>query len=250
VDGLTPSEYLIDVARRNIEGDITIDEANQEIDSYYKQFDSRKQDEGRTEEADKVSARISSILSSDTFTFSVPGFLSIHRQLFTGLFKLAGQIRDYNISKDEGVLDGKSVLYANALDIKATLDYDFEREKQFDYGFLDTRASVKHIVKFISGIWQIHAFSEGNTRTTAVFAIKYLRAFGFDINNELFEKHSSYFRNALVRANYNDLMQNIKSTDRYLMLFFGNLLFGEKNELKNRHLHIKWPESKSANTNP
>jgi fido (protein-threonine AMPylation protein) len=242
VDGLTPSEYLIDVARRNIEGDITIDEANKEIDSYYKQADKRGHGAARTEEADKVSARISSILSSDAFTFSVPGFLSIHRQLFNGLFEFAGRIRDYNISKDEWVLDGKSVLYSNALDIKAALDYDFEREKQFDYGALDTRASVKHIVKFVSDIWQIHAFGEGNTRAIAVFAIKYLRSIGFGIDNELFEKHSWYFRNALVRANYNDMVSGIKATDSYLMAFFGNLIFGEKNELKNRFLHIKWPE--------
>ena len=248
VDGLTPSEYLIGVARRNIEGDITIDEANQEIDSYYKQAAGRTQGEERTEEADKVSARISSILSSDSFTLSVPGFLSIHRQLFAGLFKFAGQTRDYNISKDEWVLGGKSVLYGDALDIKATLDYDFEQEKQFDYRSLDTRTSVKHIVKFISDIWQIHAFGEGNTRTTAVFAIKYLRSFGFEMDNELFEKYSWYFRNALVRANYSDLRKSVKSTDQYLMLFFGNLLFGEKNELKNRFLHVEWPESQSANT--
>jgi fido (protein-threonine AMPylation protein) len=248
VDGLTPSSYLIDVARKNIEGDITIDEANRAIDSYYEQADNRKQDEERREEADKVSARISSILSSKTFNFSVPGFLSIHRQLFSGLFKFAGQIRDYNISKEEWVLDGKSVLYSNSLDIKATLDYDFEQEKQFDYNALDTRSSVRHIAKFISGIWQIHAFGEGNTRTTAVFAIKYLRSFGFEIDNELFEKHSWYFRNALVRANYNDLQNGIKSTDQYLIFFFDNLLFGEKNELKNRFLHIRWRESQSANS--
>jgi hypothetical protein len=134
------------------------------------------------------------------------------------------------------VLGGKSVLYSDSLDIKAALDYDFEQEQQFDYSALDMRSSVKNIVKFISGIWQIHAFGEGNTRTTAVFAIKYLRSFGFDIDNKPFEKHSWYFRNALVRAHYNDLPSGITATDQYLMLFFWRCVafFGKSREVRHK----------------
>ena len=176
VDGLTPSDYLIETAKENIEGKITIDEVKTFIDSYYKQRRNRTNiEDDRTEEADKVSSRIADILSNETFSLSPVEYISIHRRLFSGIYKFAGRIRDYNISKEEWVLNGKSVLYANACDIRATLDYDFGQEKQFDYHTLDIQQSIQHIAKFISGIWQIHAFGEGNTRTTAVFAIKYLR---------------------------------------------------------------------------
>ncbi len=172
------------------------------------------------------------------FAVSPVEYINIHRRLFTGIYKFAGKIRDYNITKSEWVLNGKTVLYADAELVRATLEYDFEQEKQFDYQMVDLHQSIQHIVKFISGIWQIHAFGEGNTRTTAVFAIKYLRSFGFDIDNSLFAEHSWYFRNALVRANYNDFPHNIKSTNEYLMYFFGNLLLGENNVLKNRDLLV------------
>jgi fido (protein-threonine AMPylation protein) len=249
VDGLKVSDYLIETAKENIEGKITIDEVQYRIDSYYKQQKSRQHIENdRTEEADTVSSRISKILSNDTFSFSPVEYIAIHRQLFTGIYKFAGKIRDYNISKNEWVLDGKSVIYANAAEISATLDYDFNQEKQHNYQHTDFAQSIQHIVKFVSGIWQIHAFGEGNTRTTAVFVIKYLRSFGFKIDNEMFAKHSWYFRNALVRANYNDWTNNIHATQEFLMKFFGNLLLGENNELKNRYLKVNAVENVPVNS--
>ena len=249
VDGLTVSDYLIETAKENIEGKITIDEVQYRIDGYYKQQTSLQHIENeRTKEADTVSARISKILSNDTFSFSPVEYIAIHRQLFTGIYKFAGKIRDYNISKNEWVLNGKSVFYANATEIGATLDYDFKQEKQYDYRSIGFEQSVQHIAKFISGIWQIHAFGEGNTRTTAVFAIKYLRSFGFKIDNEMFAKHSWYFRNALVRANYNDWTNNIHATQVFLMKFFGNLLLGENSELKNRYMRVDWVGNSPVNS--
>ena len=239
VDGLKPSAYLIEIAIQNIEGKITIDEVEYSIDSYY-ETKTVIPDDDRTKEADLVSARIVKILSNETFSFSPLEYVAIHEQLFTGIYKFAGFFRDYNISKSEWVLDGKSVLYANAPQIRATLDYDFDKEKNYDYKNVDFQQAIQHFVKFISDIWQIHAFGEGNTRTTAVFTIKYLRSFGFKIDNKPFAEHSWYFRNALVRANYNDWTKNIHATSEYLMLFFGNLLLGENNELKNRYLRIDW----------
>jgi len=242
VDGLKVSDYLIETAKENIEGKITIGEVKYRIDSYYKQQVNRKTIENRADEADKVSVNIAEILSEKTFSFSPAELLSIHRRLFTGVETMRvkiGKYRDYNITKSEWVLDGKTVFYASADNISATLDYDFKEEKKFKYKGLSTREMVEHIVKFISGIWQIHAFGEGNTRTIAVFTIKYLRTFGFEIENDMFTKHSWYFRNALVRANYNDWTNNIHATQEFLMKFFGNILFGENNELKNRYLHIK-----------
>ena len=243
VDDLKPSEYLIQTARQHIEGDITIEEAKQLIDSYYQSKTTRADIEDRTEEADKVSARIAEILSEKTFTFSPIEYITIHRRLFQGIYKLAGKIRDYNITKKEWVLKGDTVLYASADSIRETLDYDFAQEKSFSYKDLNINDAITHIAKFISGIWQIHAFGEGNTRTTAVFTIKYLRIFGFSISNEAFANHSWYFRNALVRANYNNLSKGIYATTEYIEAFFRNLILSEHNELKNRTMLVQEPSA-------
>lgn len=237
VDGLKPSDYLIETAKQNIEGGITIEEVKQRIDSYYKQHPT-KTTEDRTEEADKVSVRIAEILSEQTFTFSPAEYLSIHRRLFQDIYKFAGKIRDYNITKQEWVLNGETVLYGSAESLKSTLEYDFEQEKKFKYQGLSQQETIEHIVDFISYLWQIHVFGEGNTRTTAIFLIKYLRTFGFKVINELFEQHSWYFRNALVRANYKNHTKSIYATNEFLLLFFENLLLGENHILKNREIHI------------
>ena len=242
VDGLKPSDYLIETAKQNIEGNITIEEVKQRIEFYYKQHPN-KTDEDRTEEADKVSARIAEILSEQTFTFSPIEYLTIHRRLFQGIYKFAGKIRDYNITKQEWVLNGETILYGSAESLKATLEYDFEQEKSFNYKDLSPKEIIEHIANFISYLWQIHIFGEGNTRTTAIFLIKYLSTFGFQISNELFEQHSWYFRNALVRAIYKDYKKNIYATNEYLLRFLGNLLLGEENTLKNREMHINYADT-------
>lgn len=236
VDNLKPSDYLIQTAHQHIEGNITIEEAKQQIDSYYQSKTVRAEVEDRTEEADKVSARITEILSEKSFSFSPVEYMNIHRRLFQDIYQFAGKIRDYNITKKEWVLKGETVLYAAADNIHETLDYDFAQEKKFNYKDLNINDAITHIAQFISDIWQIHAFGEGNTRTTAVFTIKYLRTFGFTINNDAFADHSWYFRNALVRANYNNLNKGIYATTQYLEMFFRNLIFSERNELKNRNL--------------
>jgi len=237
VDGLTPSEYLIKTAKLNIEGEITIYEVQERLHSYYEAKPVRTADD-RTEEADKVSARIAEILSEKTFSFSPAEYITIHKRLFTGIYSFAGKIRDFNISKKEWVLNGETVYYASADSIRATLDYDFGQEKSFIYKNLSKEQIVEHITKFVSDLWQIHAFGEGNTRTTAVFTIKYLRTIGFTVTNDLFADHSWYFRNALVRANYNDYKKNVFSTLEYINRFFGNLLLGESNTLRNRDLRV------------
>ena len=185
-----------------------------------------------------MSANIAKILNEQSFAFSVTGFTSIHRRLFEGIFKFAGKIRDHDITKKEWVLQGDTGLYVNSEDLRRALEYDLEQERNFSYKGLTMDQVVEHIAKFISGIWQIHPFGEGNTRTTAVFAIKYLRSIGFDVNNDLFADNSWYFRNALVRANYNDLTKGVYATTEFLEKFFRNLILNEQNELKNRNLQI------------
>lgn len=238
VDGLKPSKYLVDTAIQNIEGKITMKEAQSLIDSYYKERPVHLSDDERTEEADKVSSRIAEILSETAFTFSPNEYIAIHRKLFHGIYKYAGKIRDYNITKKEWVLDGATVMYGSASELRETLEYDFSQEKAFSYKGLSMDEIIHHLAVFISRLWQIHIFGEGNTRTTAVFFIKYLRMLGFSATNDIFAENAWYFRNALVRANYTNLQEGIYETTEYLEAFLRNLLLNEKNELHNRNLHI------------
>jgi len=237
-DQLTTSKYLIETANANIEGRITLSEAEKLIVEYYEQKPDIPNEEKRTEEADKVALRIAGILSSKAFKLSPATLLSIHKRLFEGIFAFAGRIRDYNITKKEWVLNHESVTYDDYRTVRQSIEYDIDKEASFDYSTLDERSSIEHIGKFIADLWQIHAFGEGNTRAIAVFAIQYLRTFGYDVTNDTFEKHSLYFRNALVRANYNDRKNGIIATQSYLNNFFYNLLLGETNELKSREMNI------------
>lgn len=241
VDNLTPSKYLIEVAKDNIEGKISIDEVGEQVSQYYKKNPAKTLKEHNEKEADEVSARIAKLLSTHTFSFSPAELISIHKALFSGIFddEIAGKIRTYDITKKEPILNGDTVIYGRADSIMETLDYDFGQEKKFNYKGLSKREKVERLAKFTSGIWQIHPFGEGNTRATAVFIIKYLYTLGFVTNNDLFEQNSKYFRNALVRANYQNLNQDIYYTMEYLNKFFGNLLLGEKNLLDNREMQIK-----------
>ena len=252
VDGLQPSAYLIDVAKRNIEGEISLDETRKLIDSYYQSKTVRTPKDEDEEEADKVSANIAKILASKTFAFNTNGYVSLHRRIFEGVFKHAGEIRQYDISKKEWVLEGDSVNYLNWEDLRRALDWDIEQEKDFQYKGLSDDEKIEHIAKFISGIWQIHAFREGNTRTTAIFTIQYLRSLGYEVNNEIFAKHSWYFRNALVRANYRNIQKGIDYSPIYLVRFFRNLLLKDSWGLKNRYLHIRptdeWKEQPRIGT--
>lgn len=238
VDGLSPSGYLKETAAKNIKGEITLKEAYQLIESYYQEKPYHTEIE-RTEEADKVSVRIASLLTEKAFSFTPKEYVAIHRKLFTGIYPHAGQLRDYNITKKEWVLDGDSVIYGSATELEATLDYDFSQERAFSYRNLPTNAMIKHLAEFVARLWQIHIFCEGNTRTTAVFFIKYLHTLGFDVTNDIFAENAWYFRNAMVRANYNNYKKGVFATTEYLELFLRNLLLEETNPLKNRELHIQ-----------
>ena len=238
VDGLRPSGYLKEIAAKNIKGKITLEEAYQQIESYYQEKPYHNETE-RTKEADKVSVRIVSLLTEKAFSFNPKEYVAIHRKLFTGIYPHAGQLRNYNITKKEWVLDGDSVIYGSATELEATLDYDFAQERTFSYRNLPTNAMIKHLAEFIARLWQIHIFCEGNTRTIAVFFIKYLHTLGFVVTNNIFAENAWYFRNAMVRANYNNYKKGVFATTEYLETFLRNLLLEETNPLKNRDLHIQ-----------
>ena len=249
VDGLTTSEYLNDLARRNIEGELTMDQVDTLLDSYYESKAAREAHDDDKNEADKASRNIKKILSVKTVDFTTNGFISLHRRIFEGVFKHAGQLRDYDITKKEWVLEGDTVNYLNWEDLRRALDYDIKQEREFSYKGLAQDDLIAHIASFVSGLWQIHAFGEGNTRTTAVFTIQYLRSIGFDVENDLFAKYSWYFRNALVRANYKNAVKGIDYSPIYLERFFRNLLLGEQWDLRNRYLHIHPSEEWSVQPN-
>ncbi len=246
VDGLKPSQFLLDVAQRNIEGDITIDEVRQLLDSYYSSKTSRTPKDDDTAECDKASANIKKILSSNTFAFNTNGLVSTHRRIFEGVFKHAGELRTFDITKKEWVLRGDTVNYLNWEDLRRAIDYDIQQEREFSYKGLSEEEKVRHICRFVSGLWQIHPFREGNTRTTAVFTIQYLRSMRYRVTNDLFKSYSWYFRNALVRANYKNVQLGIDYDISFLERFFRNLLMNEQNELKNRYMLIGAPEGWEA----
>ena len=235
VDGLKNSSYFLSQADRYIKGEISLDELDKIINSYY---ENKPGEDERTEEADIVSNRIAQIISDDSFTFTVGQLVSIHKRLFEGIFNHAGKLRDFNFVKREWVLDGRSVIYGDYHELSSTLEYDFEVERKFKYDGLSDDEVIEHLATFISNLWQIHAFQEGNTRTTAVFFIKYLRTLGFDVTNDVFAKNAWYFRNALVRANFRYIRKGIYDDKTYIVLFLRNLLLNEHNALKNRDLHI------------
>lgn len=241
VDGLQVSNYLRKTAEQHIVGDITIDEVRERIKTYYITKTSHDNNSGE-EEADKVAANIAKLLAEPSFSFTANEMLNIHRHIFAGIFKHAGQIRTYDITKKEWVLRGDTVMYGRAADIRMALEYDIEQERHFSYKGLNADAIVYHLAQFVSLLWQNHPFCEGNTRATALFFIKYARSLGFNVDNTLFAHHSWYFRNALVRANYRNVAQGIESDNTYLIRFLRNLLYGEHHELRNRYLLVNPPK--------
>lgn len=236
VDGLNPSPYLKELILESVNGESSYKEIEEKLHRYYENRDLTKKEEKNTRECDIVSTRIAELLEDGSFIFSPIYLKSIHKYLFDGVFEdsiknYAGVFRDYNISKKEEVLNGKSVVYGNYQDLMEYLKYDFEEEKNIDYTKLSPEKQVERISKFTSAIWQIHPFVEGNTRTTAVFIEKYLRTKGYDVNNDLFKKNSVFFRNALVISNFSDINLKISPDFKYLHSFFSKLLINHDEKL-------------------
>lgn len=234
VDGLKVSQYLREKSDDHINDKLTIGEVEKLVKSYYERRDARLEFDENTEEADKAAVNIAKILAEKAFSFSVPGFLSTHKRIFDGVLPFAGQLRDYNITKKEWALDGDTVLYTADAILRGTLEYDLRVERDFDYSSLKGSSEiVSHLTRFVADLWQIHPFGEGNTRATAIFTIQYLRTLGFKVDNDLFKEHSWYFRNALVRANYQNLDKGVTREFIHLEHFFENLLYGTNHPLSN-----------------
>ena len=225
VDGLVPSGYMVELAEAHVLGQKSYEEIESELNVFYGESGSEE-----TMEADYASLRIVEILSTDGFVFSPATLLGYHRLLFSDVESFGypvGKFRDVNITKDEAVLNGETVIYGDFRMLKDTLMWDFEQEKDKDYTHMGKSDVVFEVMDFISDVWQIHPFRDGNTRTIAVFAIKYLRYLGFEVDNEPFKMHSKFFRDALVFANCHKEMR----TDKYFRMFVENALLGAEHEL-------------------
>ncbi|MBQ3560105.1 MAG: Fic family protein [Agathobacter sp.] len=236
VDGLTVSDYLRELSYKEIDGKLTHYEIEELL---YKKYEDENIIVGRQKEADIVSTRIAALLQEDGFTLSPVMLKHIHKSLFVGIYSQAGEFRKYNISKDEPILGGRSVKYANYQMIEETFAYDFEQEKRKSYAGLSKDDVIKRITEFTSAIWQVHAFGEGNTRTTAVFIQKYLNFMGFGVDNSLFLENSLFYRNALVRSNFGSYSEGVLPTNKWLEYFYENLLFAGEHELRNRELLVE-----------
>ena len=226
IDGLKPSKYLVELAQKQVTGRISYEEVESSLKHYYEE--GVEPDDSM--EADFFSMRIAEILADKSFTFSPVTLLGYHRKLFSGIETFhypVGEFRKLNITKKEPVLGGTSVSYTDYEMIKDTLTWDFEQEKGKDYRG-QSRVEVAHaVMAFISNVWQVHPFREEDTRTIAVFAIKYLNTSGFELNNEPFKNHSRYFLDSLALANAG----RMNRTDKYLRMFTENALLGGTHEL-------------------
>lgn len=231
VDNLYPSNYLKELIEDSISGKKTYIEIENCLNKYY-QNKNLTLKEKNEKECDIVSTRIANFLENNSFTFSPVYLKAIHKYLFDGVFpegkeKYVGEFRDYNISKAEDILNGKSVIYGDSIMLMDLLKYDFDEEKNNSYENLTPQEQIERLSKFTSSIWQVHPFIEGNTRTTALFIEKYLRTIGYNINNDLFKENVTYFRNSLVLSNYSDLNLRINSNFKYLNAFFSKLILNK-----------------------
>ena len=249
VDGVRVSAYAREEAARYIRGEISARELRDEVERYYEAGEpvASSAASGRADaqrEADTVAVRINELLAdSNKTSFKLfPGVLkAIHGVLFAGILgdrRYEGEYRDFNLEKDEPVLGGRSVEYAPAHLIGATLDYDFAQEKEYSYSRPLSQVDLTHFVSFIADVWQCHPFAEGNTRTCAVFSQLYLRSLGVDVDNGYFKEWSAWYRDALVRANYASIELGIEPDSSFLMAFYDNVVFGKKNDLGAADLNI------------
>ena len=245
VDGLITSDYLIEIAKRHIEGEISADKARSIVDCYYETKAGLELPED-VREADKVAARIIEVIDDGAFYFDPSYLKGLHGLIFEGVFAHAGSYREINLRKHEWVLKEDSVTYGPWRSIESNLEKAFEREREFSYAGVKPREMVAHFTRFISQLWQIHPFREGNTRTMAVFAVKYLRMLNIPASNDIFAENSWFFRNALVRANYDNPLKGVQRDFVPLEGFFRNLVLGERNQMKSRFLLIDLDSSKRS----
>ena len=239
VDSLKPSKYLKKLSEENVNGEKTIYEVEHELKEYYIEKEKINDINHNELECDLVSTRIVQLLEDETFKLSVDFLRYIHGYLFKDIYDFAGQFRKIDFSKHELILNNDSALYGDCKTLKESLEYDISLERVKNYKEMNIVEVINNITDFSSRIWQTHPFREGNTRTTAIFIIKYLISLGYQVDNTLFKDKSVYFRNALVRSNYFNNEKNVREDNSYLVKFYENLLLGKYNNLQSKDLIVK-----------
>ena len=239
VDSLKPSKYLKKLSEENVNGEKTIYEVEHELKEYYIEKEKINDINHNELECDLVSTRIVQLLEDEKFELSVDFLRYIHGYLFKDIYDFAGQFRKIDFSKHELILNNDSALYGDCKTLKESLEYDISLERVKNYKEMNIVEVINNITDFSSRIWQTHPFREGNTRTTAIFIIKYLISLGYQVDNTLFKDKSVYFRNALVRSNYFNNEKNVKEDNIYLIKFYENLLLGKNNNLQSKDLIVK-----------
>ena len=242
--GVETSEYLWEVARDSIYGDTKIHEVEQQVSAYYDQETWRSKDRS-TEAADRIAARIVTLLADPAFYFTPEHYMDIHKKLYGGLFDYAGKVRNRDITRSEWVLGDKVVTYSDAGELLEALVYGMSLEMDYSYLNLPVDEAIKHIAQFFARLWQLHVFEEGNTVATAVFLLKYLNFLGLEVASDVFSKNAKYFRNALVRANYSDEEEGVYACLDYLELFLRNLILKEYNPMRNEDLLVSKEEEQN-----
>lgn len=232
IDNESPSYFLQSLAEANIIGLISDEEAEELLSKHYMEIGI-----GPQYGTDVVILKIKRFLPISEFHLSKEFFYAIHRYIFNGVFPDAGCTRTRNVSKKEPILDYESVIYAPIQHIDEYLDYDFSQERKKNYRGKSPEEIIDLITPFITNIWQAHPFCDGNTRTTSVFLEKYLNYLGFPTNNDVFKENSTYFRAALVRANYTTA-NHLEPTYEYVKKFLRKLLIDPTIELDIGELNI------------
>lgn len=229
VDGPDVSKRLIDIAKKHIEGKISLREILKRILNIREQHNNPDRSDPVT--ADLITARCVEILLDPTFLFSSIELLTMHRRLFHGIYPDAGCLRTCNLFQMEPFLKGDSVTYPPYERIIDLLRYDLQTEKDFYYDDAGFREVVLHYAQFVANLWQIHPFREGNTMTVSLFILKHIRSFGMELRRNVFAEDSMTFRNALLLANYSNTEKNIHPDLNCLVRFLSNLLVGTRLEV-------------------
>lgn len=230
VDNLKTSEYLDVLIDENLSGKKTYEQVEADIKNYYH---NNSLESSRESEADLSATRISKLLNIPDFRLTKDELRYTHRFIFEGVFPenlkdYVGIFRNKDIRKNEDILNGKSVIYTSHERISDYLDNDLNEEKERIKN--EKINDIKHLSRFISNIWNIHPFFEGNTRAIAAFILRYLRKNGININNDLFKENSKYFRNALVLSSDNETRQVVDYS--YLESFLTKLIVDKSHQLK------------------
>lgn len=153
-------------------------------------------------EADIVIVRLKEILGSEDFTYGYESYLKLHQQMFQDIYPFAGELRKIDMQKSERILSGFPMIFGDKSQISKQLRKVF-KEKEINFE-ASKEEIVAQLVDFMSSIWEIHPFREGNTRSIITYTMKYIKHSGLKIDENLLLQSFAYIRDALVMSVYQE----------------------------------------------